>query len=235
MRVRRHPIPSALLAALLAINASITLASASQEMRKRVGKPFNGLVVTVADGDTVEVIPDGEQAPIRIRLEEIDTPELDEPYGRDAMIYTRILLLKKRVHIEGHDVDRYERLVARVTTAGRDVSLALLQMGLACHFSQFTSDPALARAAERARAQGSGFWARSAPKPRCTGAAAKPPAGATPQGDLTFRGNVNSRLYHAATCANANCANCTRVFSSEAEARAAGFTPAGDCLRKTRR
>lgn len=235
MRVRRHPLPSALLAALLAIIASVTPASASQEMRKRVGKPFNGLVVTVADGDTVEVIPDGEHAPIRIRLEEIDTPELDEPYGRDAMIYTRILLLKKRVHIEGHDVDRYERLVARVTTAGRDVSLALLQMGLACHFKQFTSDPALARAAERARAQGSGFWARSAPKPRCTGAAAKPPAAATTQGDLTFRGNVNSRLYHAATCANANCANCTRVFSSEAEARAAGFTPAGDCLRKTRR
>lgn len=233
MRVRRHPIPSALLAAVLAINASVILASASQEMRKRVGKPFNGLVVTVADGDTVEVIPDGAQAPIRIRLEEIDTPELDEPYGRDAMIYTRILLLKKRVHVEGHDVDRYERLVARVTTAGRDVSLALLQMGLACHFTQFTSDPALARAAARARSQGSGFWAPSAPKPRCTGAAAKPP-GATPQGNLTFRGNVNSRLYHAATCANANCANCTRVFASAAEARAAGFTPAGDCLRKTR-
>src|SRR5512145_2357536 len=99
MRVRRDLIPSALLFALLAITASVTLASASQEMRKRVGKPFNGLVVTVADGDTVEVIPDGEPAPIRIRLEEIDTPELDEPYGRDAMIYTRILLLKKRVHI----------------------------------------------------------------------------------------------------------------------------------------
>lgn len=235
MRVRRHPDPSALLFAVVAITAGVTFASASQEMSKRVGKPFNGLVVTVADGDTVEVIPDGEPAPIRIRLEEIDTPELNEPYGRDAMIYTRILLLKKRVHVEGHDVDRYQRLVARVTTAGRDVSLALLQMGLACHFKQFTSDPALAKAAERARAQGSGFWAPSAPKPRCTGAAAtKPPASATTQGNLTFRGNVNSRLYHAATCANANCGNCTRVFSSEAEARAAGFTPAGDCLRKGR-
>ena len=237
MRVRRLRIASALLVAVLAVTSSVTLASASQEMRKRVGKPFNGLVVTVADGDTVEVIPEGEPAPIRLRLEGIDTPELDEPYGRDAMIYTRILLLKKRVHVEGHDVDRYERLVARVTTAGRDVSLALLQVGLACHFRQFSSDPALARAAERARSQGSGFWAPSAPKPRCTGAAAKPPAAkppATAPTSLTFRGNVNSRLYHAATCANANCPNCSRVFSSEAEARAAGFTPARDCVRKTR-
>jgi endonuclease YncB( thermonuclease family) len=232
MRVRPDVITAVLVVVALAIDGSVTLAA--QEMRKRVGKPFNGLVVTVADGDTVEVIPDGEPTPIRIRLEEVDTPELDEPYGRDAMIYTRILLLKKRVHVLGHDVDRYERLVARVTAAGRDISLALLQMGLACHFTQFTSDPELAKAAERARSHGAGFWAPQAPKPRCTGIAAKSQTGTPVQGPVTFRGNVNSRLYHASTCANANCPNCTRVFSSEADAKAAGFTPAGDCLRKTR-
>jgi hypothetical protein len=107
-------------------------------------------------------------------------------------------------------------------------------MGLACHFTQFTSDPALAKAAERARSHGAGFWGPRAPKPRCTGVAVKPPPGTTAPANVTYRGNVNSRLYHASTCANANCPNCTRVFSSEADAQAAGFTPAGDCLRKTR-
>ena len=217
---------------MLVLVATLTTPTISltQEMKRRVGKTFNAYVVTIADGDTVEMIPEGEETPIRVRLEGIDTPELDEPYGRDAMIYTRILLLRKQVRVIGRDVDRYERLVARVTAAGRDASLALLQMGLACHFTQFASDPALAEAAGRARSKGVGFWAARAPKPRCTGLAHVDNA----QPGLNFRGNINSRLYHASTCPNANCPNCTRVFSSEEEARAAGFTPAGDCLRKLR-
>lgn len=206
-----------------------TIPVSAQEMKKRVGRPFNAYVVTIADGDTLELIPDGEQRPIRIRLEGIDTPELDEPFGRDAMAYTRVLLFKKRVRVAGRDVDRYDRLVARVTTSGRDASLALLQMGLACHFTQFASDPVLAAAQARARDRGVGFWAPTAPKPRCVG-----PAAPAAKAGTSFRGNVSSRIYHASSCPNANCRNCTRVFSTEEEAKSAGFAPAGDCTRKLR-
>ena len=156
-------------------SSAVNWLEASQDVRWRVGRTFNAYVVTIADGDTVELIPEGEPDPIRIRLEGIDAPELDEPYGRDAMIYTRLLLLKKRVQVDGRDVDRYQRLVARVTAAGRDVSLALLQMGLACHFTQFRSDAVLADAQAQARNNGTGFWAAKAPKPRCTGSGTAPP------------------------------------------------------------
>lgn len=204
----------------------------------------------MADGDTLELIPSGESKPIRIRLEGIDAPELNETFGREATAFTRRLLDKQPVRVEGRDVDGYGRLVARVIVGGRDASRALLEAGLACHFTRFANDPALATAERQARSTNQGFWSPTADKPRCTGLStttkpAATPGGASPKDAAgrttrssgrtnsvtTFRGNVSSRLYHAASCPNANCRNCTRVFSSESEARAAGFTPAGDCLR----
>lgn len=220
----------------------------------RVGRPFDARVVIVGDGDTLELIPSGESQPIRIRLEGIDAPELNEPFGREATTYTRRLLYQQQVRVEGRDVDGYGRLVARVLVGGRDASRALLEAGLACHFTRFANDPVLAAAERQARSTNLGFWSPTAEKPRCTGLATtaspdpRAKGGTSPGGTSTntgrpspssgrtdsaaaFRGNVNSRLYHAASCPNANCRNCTRVFSTEAEARAAGFTPAGDCLR----
>jgi endonuclease YncB( thermonuclease family) len=217
-----------------------------------VGRSFDGRVVLVADGDTLELVPAGESHPVRVRLEGVDAPEVNEAFGRDATMYTRRLLDQRRVRVEGRDVDSYGRLVARVSVAGRDASRALLEAGLACHFTRFANDPVLAAAERQARSSKQGFWLPTAEKPQCTGLAPRAgpvvrgPAGraAPPSGsgatvssekvssEKAFRGNVNSRLFHAASCPNANCRNCTRFFSTEAEARAAGFTPAGDCLRR---
>lgn len=225
----------------------------------RVGRPFDARVVTVADGDTLELIPLAETQPIRIRLEGIDAPELNETFGREATTFTRRLLYQQYVKVDGRDVDGYGRLVARVAVGGRDASRELLEAGLACHFTRFANDPVLAAAEMQARSANRGFWSPSAEKPRCTGLAAanakaanspraNPSPKATPgtttsrgaplsrssernSNPTSFRGNVSSRLYHAISCPNATCRNCTRVFATEAEARAAGFTPAGDCLR----
>jgi len=50
------------------------------------------------------------------------------------------------------------------------------------------------------------------------------------QADQQVRGNVKSLLYHGPTCRNYTCKNCTAVFGDAAQASAAGFRPAGDCL-----
>ncbi len=151
--------------AVLALAA--TQAPASQ-VKARIGTPFDARVVLVADGDTLELIPAGESERIRIRLEGIDAPELGEPFSGQARTLTRTLLFRQRVRVEGRDVDRYNRLVARVTVSGQDASLALVQAGLACHLTQFANDPILADAQSRARTAGTGFWAANAQKPRCT-------------------------------------------------------------------
>lgn len=206
---------------------------APAQLRDRASAPFEATVVSVVDGDTVDVRPVGERRPIRVRLDGIDAPERGEPFSSAATRSVRVLLFGQVVRVEGRDVDAYGRLVARVTVHGRDASVELVRAGLACHYTRYSSDAVLAQAEAEARQAGRGFWAPGAARPRCATASAtgavRPGSDARP---AVFRGNTSSLVYHAPWCRNYNCRRCTRVFQSEAEARAAGFRPAGDCLRR---
>jgi endonuclease YncB( thermonuclease family) len=199
------------------------------------GLTFNAHVIGIVDGDTLDVLKANTKRTVRIRLDGIDTPERGEPFTQQARNLTRVLAFDQDVIVIGKELDRYGRLVARVRFGQVDLSVEIVAAGLACHFLRYSSDPVLARAEADARSAGRGFWAPGVPKPACIAASAGTPrsavsavAGTT---SSTFFGNVNSRLYHASTCRNAHCKNCTREFHSRAEAEAAGFRAAGDCLK----
>ncbi|HXG88833.1 MAG TPA: thermonuclease family protein [Vicinamibacterales bacterium] len=215
---------------LLLVVAAVCAVGATQAPnQQRVGKTFDATIAVIADGDTLELIPAGEQQRIRIRLEGIDAPELGEVFSREAQMFMRGLLLNQRVRVDGRDVDRYGRLVARVSANGKDASTELLRAGLACH--RYARDGALASAESAARSAGAGFWAAAATKPRCVGLT-QPNSSRHATSLTSLRGNTSSRLYHAPGCPNYSCKNCTRVFATEAEARAAGFKPSPDCARR---
>jgi endonuclease YncB( thermonuclease family) len=212
--------------------------SQGRGLRDLVGADFEARVVSVVDGDTVDVLLRGDTRSVRIRLEGVDSPERGEAFNERARVFTRVLLFDKQVRGRGTDVDRYGRLVARLIVGGADASVELVQAGLACHYTDYSSDAVLAKGEIEARQAGRGFWARGVQRPRC---ALQVPGGAgvvaTPSqqpivGIARFHGNTNSRVYHTATCRNFNCGNCTRVFTTEEDARAAGFRPAGDCLTR---
>jgi hypothetical protein len=170
---------------------------------------------------------------VRIRLEGIDCPERGEPFSNVARNFTRGLAFDKTVQVSVRDVDRYGRLVARVTSGGKDLSLELVNAGLATHYTVFSFDSKLEAAQKEAQQARRGMWRDGVP-PSATRASRNSPApqsDATPAARSPFVGNVNSRVYHARTCRNAGCKNCTREFATQEEARAAGFRPAGDCLR----
>lgn len=213
--------------------ALVSTGVGSAQLRDLVGASFDGKVVAIIDGDTVDVVPAGEKRAVRIRLEGIDAPESGEPFSNAATRSTRVLLFDQHASIEGRDVDQYGRLVARVSVHGQDASIELVKAGLACHYTRYSSDALLARAEADAHREGRGFWATGAPKPRCTTtpALASPRPNANPKVTV-FHGNTSSRVYHAPSCRNYNCRNCTRTFRSENEAHVAGFRPAGDCLRR---
>lgn len=154
---------------LAALAFVLSAASAdTQPLRNLVGRSFDARVTAVADGDTITIVLPGQRERIRVRLEGIDAPERGEPYSQRARQALRVLVFDQTVRVEGRDVDRYDRLVARVHVRGVDTSLELVRAGLACHYRFFSNDRALARAEADARAAGAGFWARGAPRPRCT-------------------------------------------------------------------
>jgi len=124
---------------------------------------FTGKVVGVADGDTVSVLRDGRS--VRVRLEGIDCPEKGQDFSQRAKQFTSELTFGKEATVEVRDVDRYGRLVARISVGGQDVSVALVRAGLAWHFTKYSRDPVLADAEQVARAARRGLWEQGSPTP----------------------------------------------------------------------
>ena len=96
-----------------------------------------GVVERVADGDTVTVVTPN-QTKLRIRMLGIDAPETPkgtkfpgQPYGKEAEAALKQLVGGKRVRVEIYGTDRYKRLLSTMFIDGRDINLAMIEVGLA--------------------------------------------------------------------------------------------------------
>jgi len=61
----------------------------------------------------------GRVAPAANQLQGIDAPELGEVFGREAQTFRRSFVAAQEVRVSGRDIDRYGRLVARVSNGGQ--------------------------------------------------------------------------------------------------------------------
>lgn len=226
-RRRRSRLAAALVIALLLIHcAGIAAAQRSRE--------FSAKVVRVIDGDTIDVL---NGRTVRVRLEGIDCPEPKQPFSQVARNFTRQLLFDQTVIVHPVATDRYGRTVARVLVAGKDASVELARAGLAWHYTDYSSDPVLAAAEAGARTARRGLWLDPHPSPPWVARRAPGPASlqrSSPSVTGPFHGNTQSHVFHVVTCKNYACRNCTVVFRTVAEAEAAGYHAAGDCLRTSR-
>lgn len=190
-------------------------------------------VQRVDDGDTLRIAIDGRT--VRVRIFAIDAPELDQPYGREALAEARRLLAGRVVAVTRRDTDPYGRLVASLAIDGRDVGRDLVAAGAAWHFTQFSDSRVLAAAEREARAERRGLWAFSNPvapwRHRAEGRSNEASAAGRPTVPGDFHGNVSSRVFHAKECPQFGCPNCTAGFASADAARQAGYRPHRACVR----
>ena len=118
-------------------------------------------VKRIVDGDTVHM-KDGT----KVRLHGIDTPERNQPYGKQA---TRALdsLLGSEVLVVERDTDRYGRLVGVIyTPEGVNVNLEMVCNGSAWWYSRYAKgNRAMANCQDEAREAGLGLWADDDPMP----------------------------------------------------------------------
>ncbi len=126
---------------------------------------FSGKVIGVKDGDTFEILYDGQ--PERVRLAEIDCPEKSQPFGNNAKQYASDLCFGQQVTVTVHGKrDRYGRIVGTVVTSdGVNVNEALVKAGLAWHYKQYSDSETLAAMEQQARLQQDGLWADKKPTP----------------------------------------------------------------------
>jgi endonuclease YncB( thermonuclease family) len=94
-----------------------------------------GRVIKVTDGDTIKV--QLTSGPITVRLDSIDTPEKDQPWGAEATQALAKLVANKQVQLDVITQDRYERLVALVYVAELNVNAQLVKDGHAWAFRRY--------------------------------------------------------------------------------------------------
>lgn len=128
-----------------------------------VTESIQALVIGVYSGDTIVVSIDNKKQ-LKVRLDGIDCPEIDQEYGDSAKLATVVLCFKKTVRIEKVGVDTYGRTLAFVYVGDICLNKELVRLGLAWHYKQYNDDPELAQLEVDARKNKMGLWKQGNPE-----------------------------------------------------------------------
>lgn len=118
---------------------------------------LSGPFVSIIDGDSFKVRVQG--AVMEVRLQGIDAPEHDQPYGDEARKVLKSIIADKQLVLVFDDVDRYGRIVAGVWVGSLDVNREMIRRGAAWFDSHYARDESLYEDEQRARDARRGVWA----------------------------------------------------------------------------
>lgn len=128
------------------------------------GQTAAGKVVSVIDGNTVEVLTETNEV-VLVILADIDSPELTQEFGNEAKEFLEKISLKKEVIVEFRGKDRKGNNLGILLIKGKiDVRIELLQRGLAWT-SEKNPNPDLEAHRSSAQAEGKGLWKANNPTP----------------------------------------------------------------------
>lgn len=121
-------------------------------------------VVGVVDGDLMTCLDEagGQQ---KVRLAEIDAPELGQDYGTAARETLADFVFGKTVQVVDQGKDRSGRWIAHVYVDGVDINRELVGQGAAWHYAAASSDPSLTALQTQAQSRKIGLWAQPNPMP----------------------------------------------------------------------
>jgi len=125
---------------------------------------FEGKVVKVLDGDTIDVLYDGKA--VRVRLAGVDCPEKRQAFGNKAKQRAAELLFGETVAVEVETEDRYGRAIGVVALPGGEtLNELLVREGFAWWYRQYSKDARLGALEAEARETRRGLWVDPNPKP----------------------------------------------------------------------
>lgn len=130
----------------------------------RSGSPRLWRVVGVNDGDTLTCLDESNQQQ-KVRLAEIDAPELSQDFGKVSREALATMVFGKTVEVVDDGKDRYGRWIGHLTVNGVDVNRQMIATGNAWHYAAYSHDDSLAALQSQAQAQKVGLWAQPSPQP----------------------------------------------------------------------
>jgi endonuclease YncB( thermonuclease family) len=120
---------------------------------------FDAKVIAVMDGDTVLVLHDGKK--LKVRMSNIDAPELDQEFGKESRDALASRVLKKQVRINSQAVDVYGRMIGEVSLDGQSVNEAQVNNGMAWEYSHFHRNKHYRALNQHAQQTKRGLWAQA--------------------------------------------------------------------------
>lgn len=118
---------------------------------------FDCRVTGIADGDTFSCL-DALGEHVRVKLAEIDTPELRQPYGSQARQALASHIFSKTVTLTVKGRDDRGRTLARVKVGDSDINSELVRTGNAWANRGYLDDRTLLNLEAVARELGRGLW-----------------------------------------------------------------------------
>jgi len=123
-------------------------------------KEINANVVRIIDGDTIVVqnISLEIKNDIKIRLNGIDAPEINQEYGEESKKYLENNIYNKNVKIEWLEKDKYERILGDIFYNNNWINLEIIKSGNAWHYKQYSNSELLSQAEIKAKIDKIGIW-----------------------------------------------------------------------------
>ena len=136
--------------------------SPMQSSANRSVGPHLWRVVGVHDGDTVTCLDESNQQQ-KVRLAEIDAPEIGQDYGKVSREVLAEMVFGKTVEVTEDGKDRYGRWIGHLSSNGVDVNRQMVATGNAWHYVDYSRDTSLAALQSQAQSQRLGLWAQPSP------------------------------------------------------------------------
>jgi endonuclease YncB( thermonuclease family) len=128
----------------------------------RSAGPHLWRVVGVHDGDTITCLDESNQQQ-KVRLAEIDAPEIGQDYGKVSREVLAEMVFGKTVEVTEDGKDRYGRWIGHLSMNGVDVNRQMIATGNAWHYGDYSRDTSLAALQTQAQSQRLGLWAQPSP------------------------------------------------------------------------
>ena len=112
--------------------------------------------IRVVDGDTIRAEAKGKE--IKIRLVEIDAPEMNQPFGAQSKNFLNRLLYEKDVTLISQGEDRYGRVLGNLFSNELNVNMLMVKFGFAWVYDKYAKNSSLYEYQDQAKAENLGLW-----------------------------------------------------------------------------
>ncbi|TXI14821.1 MAG: nuclease [Pedobacter sp.] len=124
----------------------------------------SGIASNIHDGDTFR-LTQTDGTVLKIRLANIDAPELDQAHGIASRDFLKSMIDQKNVVVEIQTKDKYARSVGVVFLNNQNINRLLVANGHAWHYLKYSKDAELYIIEKSAKMNKNGLWSTANPTP----------------------------------------------------------------------